>query len=55
MRARVAAAGGDPGSVPDEEFHFLRLRELEKKVGLARSSIYRRVAEKTFPAPITLG
>ena len=30
---------------------FLRLREVREIVGLSKSEIYRRVAEKRFPAP----
>jgi predicted DNA-binding transcriptional regulator AlpA len=55
MRDRVVQAGGDPSLVPDEDFRFLRLREVEARVGLRRSSLYRRIAAKEFPAPVLLG
>ena len=35
--------------------NILRLPKLMQKVGLGRSSIYLRVKNHTFPAPITLG
>jgi prophage regulatory protein len=34
---------------------FLRIKEVEKAVGLRKSSIYSKVAERTFPAPVPLG
>ena len=34
---------------------FLRLREVQEIVGLARSTIYRRVGDGTFPAPKKAG
>lgn len=33
----------------------LRLPEVKKSTGLARSTIYKKMAEKTFPSPISLG
>jgi len=35
--------------------NLLRLPPVMDKVGLAKSSIYARVAAKTFPAPVALG
>jgi predicted DNA-binding transcriptional regulator AlpA len=55
MREQIAAAGGDPSSVPDEEFRFIRLRELKRRVGLGHSSIYRKIAAGEFPRSVTLG
>jgi hypothetical protein len=55
MRAQVAAAGGDPSIVPDEPFHFIRLKELTRRVGLGHSSIYRKMAAGEFPRPVLLG
>jgi predicted DNA-binding transcriptional regulator AlpA len=55
QRARIAEAGGDPAQVPDEPFRFLRLPEVVNRIGLSRSSIYRGISEKTFPAPYVLG
>lgn len=34
---------------------FIRLKEVINKVGLSRSSIYRRIANDGFPKPILLG
>jgi len=34
---------------------ILRLPEVKKTTGLARSTIYKKMAEKTFPSPIPLG
>ncbi len=31
---------------------FLPRREVERRVGMSKSTIYRRVADKTFPAPV---
>lgn len=35
--------------------HLLRLPEVEKVVGLKRSSLYRMMAEKSFPQGVRLG
>jgi predicted DNA-binding transcriptional regulator AlpA len=55
MRARIAESGGDPSIVPDEPFRFLRLPEVESRVGLKRASIYRKMTEGVFPKPLVLG
>jgi prophage regulatory protein len=34
---------------------ILRLPEVKKSTGLSRSTIYLRIAEGTFPKPISLG
>lgn len=34
---------------------ILRRRQVEREVGLGKSSIYARVKDGTFPAPIRLG
>lgn len=34
---------------------FLRLPEVERRVGLRRSSIYERVSRGSFPQPVKLG
>lgn len=34
---------------------ILRLPEVKKQTGLARSTIYLRISEGTFPKPINLG
>lgn len=33
----------------------IRLNEVKNKVGLSRSTIYRRIANSEFPKPILLG
>lgn len=34
---------------------ILRRKEVEREVGLSRSTIYQRIKDGTFPAPIRLG
>ena len=34
---------------------ILRRRQVEARVGLRRSTLYQRIAEGTFPAPVRLG
>ena len=34
---------------------FLRRRTVENKTGLSRSTIYARVKDGTFPAPVRIG
>lgn len=34
---------------------ILRRKQVEKRTGLSRSTIYARIAEGTFPRPIDLG
>ena len=34
---------------------ILRLREVQARTGLARSTIYQRMAEGRFPKPVSLG
>jgi prophage regulatory protein len=34
---------------------FLRLPEVQSRTGLAKSTIYLRVAQHTFPSPVRLG
>jgi prophage regulatory protein len=33
---------------------FLRLRDVQSATGLGRSTIYRLIAEKRFPAPVKI-
>jgi len=54
MRSRVLASGGDPSCIPDEPTSFWRLKEVVKRTGMARATIYRRVADGQFPKPLTL-
>lgn len=44
----MAYKGGIPLTI-------LRRRQVEIRTGLSRSTIYQRVAEKTFPSPVRLG
>jgi prophage regulatory protein len=39
----------------DIDERLLRLRDVKEKTGLGSSTIYRRIAEGTFPAPRSLG
>ena len=34
---------------------ILRRKQVEARCGLSRSAIYRRIAEGTFPKPVTIG
>ena len=34
---------------------LIRRKELEDRIGLARSTIYRMMAEETFPRPVRIG
>jgi prophage regulatory protein len=34
---------------------ILRRKQVEQEVGLSRSTIYQRIKEGTFPAPVRLG
>lgn len=38
-----------------QDFNVLRLKQVEKKTGLKRSTIYKRMSDGTFPRKITLG
>lgn len=42
-----------------KQFHsgltILRRRQVEARTGLSRSTLYQRIAEGSFPAPINLG
>lgn len=38
-----------------EQTAILRRKRVEARVGLGRSTIYKRVADGTFPKPISLG
>jgi prophage regulatory protein len=43
------------GAVLDYGEHLLRLRDVKEKTGLGSSTIYRRIADGTFPVPRSLG
>lgn len=38
-----------------EELALIRLPQVKRLTGLGRSSIYRRIQEHRFPAPVSLG
>ncbi len=38
-----------------EQLSILRRKQVEKRTGLSRSTIYLRIQEGTFPKPISLG
>ena len=48
-RAMAYALGGA------DNVRILRLKQVATMVGLAKSSIYRKIQEGTFPSPIKLG
>ena len=39
----------------DTDERLLRLRDVKQKTGLGTSTIYRRIADRNFPAPRSLG
>jgi len=41
--------------MPNPNFHFLRLPQVNASTGLSKFSIYSRIAEGTFPKQISLG
>ncbi len=56
--AALRAVPGAPGSPPDSKskplLEVLSIEELEKSLGLSKSTIYRRIKDSGFPAPIRL-
>jgi prophage regulatory protein len=38
-----------------EVLYLLRRKQVEARTGLRRSTIYQRIAEGTFPRPVSLG
>lgn len=38
-----------------KNLRIIRMPELQKKIGLCKASIYNRIAEGSFPKPISLG
>lgn len=47
----------DPGKAPEPRrvTRLIRLKEVQHRVGLGRSTIYRWMAEGKFPKPVQLG
>lgn len=41
-----------PAALPHQ---ILRRNQVEGRVGLSRSTIYKRISEQTFPKPVPLG
>jgi len=52
VRARIAAAGGDPGDVPEMSFRLLPLTAVRELTGLSTSTLYRMMAAQEFPRPV---
>lgn len=44
-----------PAAEPRPVTRLIRLREVQHRVGLGRSTIYRWMAEGRFPTPVQLG
>lgn len=42
-------------NLPNDHDRFMRLPEVKRRVGLGRSTIYRRMREGSFPLPRNLG
>ena len=42
-------------NINQEKLTILRRKQVEKRTGLSRSTIYLRIQEGTFPKPIKLG
>ncbi len=38
-----------------KNLRIIRMPEVQKKIGLCKASIYNRIAEGSFPKPISLG
>ena len=51
MRERAEAAAIEPRRVS----RLIRLKEVQHRVGLGRSTIYRWMADGRFPKPVQLG
>jgi predicted DNA-binding transcriptional regulator AlpA len=55
MRSRVAAAGGDPQSVPDiVPYQFLRPARVAEICGVSLATVYRMIEDGTLPKPIAV-
>ena len=55
--SEVVMADSDPVNSPEPKrvTRLIRLKEVQHRVGLGRSTIYRWMAEGKFPKPIQLG
>lgn len=38
-----------------KNLRIIRMAEVQKKIGLCKASIYNRIAEGSFPKPVSLG
>ena len=54
MRARVKAAGGDPASVPETPYKFMRPAQVIDILGISIATYYRMIADGTLPRPIPM-
>ena len=55
MRERVAEAGGDPATVPDVAYRFLRPHDISTMCGVSLKTVYRMVEDGTLPKPVVVG
>jgi prophage regulatory protein len=55
VRMLKTKAGTLVGEVGPNAERFMRRREVERRTGLARSTLYDRMAAGTFPKPIGIG
>jgi len=53
--ARIRGPGRWLAMIRETDERLLRLRDVKQKSGLGTSTIYRRIADGTFPAPRSLG
>ena len=51
----MAELAGQSASKPERIIRLIRLRDVQHRVGLGRSTIYRWMAEGRFPKPVHLG
>jgi predicted DNA-binding transcriptional regulator AlpA len=49
------ANGLDPDLVPDEPYHIKRVPAIKERYGFSTATLYRRIADGSFPKPIPLG
>jgi predicted DNA-binding transcriptional regulator AlpA len=52
MRGLVKAAGGDPATVPDMPYKFLRPAAIAEMIGVSLATFYRMIDDGIFPRPI---
>jgi predicted DNA-binding transcriptional regulator AlpA len=52
MRNQVKKAGGDPSSVPELPYKFMRPAAIAEMIGVSLATYYRMIADGTFPRPI---